>query len=255
MSYLVCDKCGGYYELQPDESPDDFSDKCECGGNLRYVQDLDEVCPNCGLELKESPLTEKQLIFGFLFFLFNLSIIMTMAIFSVWALWMSIVISIFKPQPGLSIYSVIGLNLFFAIIAFCLVMAVIALIKIFKSKYLIMYEKSNLNWVAIAIAFVFAFYLRNDLGFIGPLIGGFIAGCIVGKSYTDGLVNGGFPAGIGGFISIVIFTSSFGGNAGTSSDIILSGTLIIAILYSMAFFIVGSIGGILGAGIRKKISN
>ena len=29
--FLVCKKCGGYYELQPGESPDDF-DKCECGG-------------------------------------------------------------------------------------------------------------------------------------------------------------------------------------------------------------------------------
>ncbi|ADZ09383.1 hypothetical protein Metbo_1139 [Methanobacterium lacus] len=33
--YLLCDKCGGYYELQPGESPDDF-EECECGGNLRY---------------------------------------------------------------------------------------------------------------------------------------------------------------------------------------------------------------------------
>lgn len=36
MSYLVCDKCSGYYELQPDESPEDFSDECECGGTLKY---------------------------------------------------------------------------------------------------------------------------------------------------------------------------------------------------------------------------
>ncbi len=39
-SYLVCDKCGGYYELQPGESPDDFNDKCECGGILGYVSNL-----------------------------------------------------------------------------------------------------------------------------------------------------------------------------------------------------------------------
>jgi len=40
--YLVCEKCGGYYQLQPGESPEDFSDKCECGGNLKFVQDLDD---------------------------------------------------------------------------------------------------------------------------------------------------------------------------------------------------------------------
>lgn len=33
-SYLVCNKCGGYYELQPGESPRDFSLECECGGHL-----------------------------------------------------------------------------------------------------------------------------------------------------------------------------------------------------------------------------
>lgn len=50
MSYLVCDQCGGYYELQPGESPDDFKDTCECGGNLKYVHKLDtqKICPNCG---------------------------------------------------------------------------------------------------------------------------------------------------------------------------------------------------------------
>ena len=33
-SYLVCNRCGGYYELQPGESPKDFSLECECGGHL-----------------------------------------------------------------------------------------------------------------------------------------------------------------------------------------------------------------------------
>lgn len=38
--FLVCDKCGGYYELQPGESPEDFIDKCECGGKLIHKSDL-----------------------------------------------------------------------------------------------------------------------------------------------------------------------------------------------------------------------
>lgn len=33
--YLVCSECGGYYELQEGESPEDFSE-CECGGKLRF---------------------------------------------------------------------------------------------------------------------------------------------------------------------------------------------------------------------------
>lgn len=38
--YIVCDKCGGYYQLQPGESADDFSDVCECGGRLEYRKEL-----------------------------------------------------------------------------------------------------------------------------------------------------------------------------------------------------------------------
>lgn len=36
QSFLVCDKCGGYYELQKGESPEDFTDECECGGHLEH---------------------------------------------------------------------------------------------------------------------------------------------------------------------------------------------------------------------------
>lgn len=35
MGYLICEKCGGYYELQPGEHPEDF-DRCNCGGQLVY---------------------------------------------------------------------------------------------------------------------------------------------------------------------------------------------------------------------------
>lgn len=36
MGFLVCNKCEGYYELKPGESPSDFDDHCECGGKLAY---------------------------------------------------------------------------------------------------------------------------------------------------------------------------------------------------------------------------
>ena len=63
--YLVCDKCKGFYELQPGESPDQFSDKCECGGELKYAETLKSIdknmeemvptisCPRCGMENPE----------------------------------------------------------------------------------------------------------------------------------------------------------------------------------------------------------
>jgi transcription initiation factor IIE alpha subunit len=39
MGYLICKKCGGYYELQPGEQPEDFTE-CQCGGELTYKENL-----------------------------------------------------------------------------------------------------------------------------------------------------------------------------------------------------------------------
>ena len=46
MSYLICESCNGYYELKEGESHDDF-ENCQCGGNLRYVDEIidDETSP------------------------------------------------------------------------------------------------------------------------------------------------------------------------------------------------------------------
>lgn len=38
--YLVCNSCGGYYELQPGENPDDYSDECDCGGRFKHQKNL-----------------------------------------------------------------------------------------------------------------------------------------------------------------------------------------------------------------------
>ncbi len=46
MGYLICDKCGGYYELQPGEKPEDFSNECECGGELIYSDTFDFIEEN-----------------------------------------------------------------------------------------------------------------------------------------------------------------------------------------------------------------
>jgi len=55
FGFLVCEKCYGFYELQEDELPEDF-DYCQCGGNLVFVDNFDEVenlrdnCRVCGTE-------------------------------------------------------------------------------------------------------------------------------------------------------------------------------------------------------------
>jgi len=285
MSYLVCDRCGGYYELQPGESPEDFSDKCECGGHLSYVQDLDEndgsnevcpncgsviseedeVCPGCGFELKESALTENQLIFGFLWYLPQIGIFMIGFIAVTYMLGIVIVHS-FNSQPITDFYSYLQTLLITLIFPIILLVVIIALIRRFKSRYLGLYEKKNLNWVAMVVAFLIAIvigmfygrYLPNNVSLIGPLIGGFIAGCIVGKSYINGLVNGGIPASIAGFVGVPLVTLIFKSEMHTFNNSSPEMALILlsveAIAYFIVFFLIGSIGGILGAGIRKKRS-
>jgi hypothetical protein len=41
--YLVCDVCEGYYELSFGERADDFGEKCQCGGRLRFVENLGQI--------------------------------------------------------------------------------------------------------------------------------------------------------------------------------------------------------------------
>jgi hypothetical protein len=64
MSYLVCEECGKYYEL--DEGKSSFSyEKCPCGGKLTYTDTLNGrnyvplnnskiICANCGEENPEA---------------------------------------------------------------------------------------------------------------------------------------------------------------------------------------------------------
>jgi hypothetical protein len=40
MPYLICQECGGYYQLDEDESPEDHK-RCSCGGKLVYSEYLD----------------------------------------------------------------------------------------------------------------------------------------------------------------------------------------------------------------------
>ena len=34
--YLVCNRCGSYYELNEEEFPEDYDNECDCGGKLEY---------------------------------------------------------------------------------------------------------------------------------------------------------------------------------------------------------------------------
>ncbi len=52
MSYLVCNKCGSYYELQEGENPEEFNLTCECGGKLQYKKSIKSDNSNWEIDLK-----------------------------------------------------------------------------------------------------------------------------------------------------------------------------------------------------------
>ena len=61
MGFLQCQKCGGYYELQHNENPEDFSNECVCGGNLEYTKNIETSheptmlnCPKCLTNIMEN---------------------------------------------------------------------------------------------------------------------------------------------------------------------------------------------------------
>ena len=58
---LICSKCNGYYSLEDDEIPDDFT-HCRCGGALTYVQSLEEAAYYGNF--KENKISKKILIAG-----------------------------------------------------------------------------------------------------------------------------------------------------------------------------------------------
>ncbi len=128
----------------------------------------------------------------------------------------------------------------------------------------------NLNWIAISVAFivtiVIAFisgiYLPKNIGLIGPVIGGLIAGYMVGGNYTDGIVNGGIPAGIAGLIYLTTVVLLFGsqiatvaykaGYTGSVETLIIGGAIGAAFVGFAMYFVLGLIGGIIGVAIKER---
>jgi hypothetical protein len=130
----------------------------------------------------------------------------------------------------------------------------------------------NLNWMAICvsfivtivIAFISGIYLPKNIGLIGPVIGGFIAGYMVGGHYTDGIINGGIPAGIAGLIYLITVVLLFGSQIATiaykagytgSVETLIIGGVIGAVFAGFAmYFVLGLIGGIIGVALKERNS-
>ena len=58
MGYLICESCGGYYELEEGELPEDF-ERCQCGGKLDYAEEIETDDNESNLYVNDS-VTEKQ---------------------------------------------------------------------------------------------------------------------------------------------------------------------------------------------------
>lgn len=131
----------------------------------------------------------------------------------------------------------------------------------------------NLNWTAIGIAFVVTLvisifsglYLHKNVVFISPVIGGLIAGYMVGGTYSDGIVNGGIAAGIAGLISFpvigllswnVVTTTLSNYGYHIPPETLLTGVIVgTALVGLVTYFVIGLIAGIIGTAIKGRKSN
>jgi hypothetical protein len=125
-----------------------------------------------------------------------------------------------------------------------------------------------INWKAIGLGFIVTLVVAL-IGLyvpflslpIAPLIGGIVAGYLVGGSYRNGIINGGLSAGIGGFIyalaTVLLLGGTISASAATMGINVTSETLtaiavVGAILAFILYFILGLIGGIIGVFLKER---
>ncbi len=156
MAYIVCRRCGGYYELQKGESLQDF-DKCQCGGTLRYIEEIIQEKPKS--PVSESNINSKEIHEnsksknGLNYYLNTLNELIT---------------KINKKINFTSIYIGLFISLIIPVIGFFLF-----------GKSILLGQMPIINA---------AYYILLPM----MLFGGFIASLISSRKYSDGLINGGF---------------------------------------------------------------
>ena len=124
----------------------------------------------------------------------------------------------------------------------------------------------NLSWTVMGIVFVTTLvitilngtYLPKSVGFIGPIVGGLIAGYLVGGNYTDGIVNGGIPVGLAGITYTSRIVAINGYKITVSLNTLIYNGSHVKLLFSLifasfAFYLVfGIIGGLIGFAIKER---
>lgn len=130
------------------------------------------------------------------------------------------------------------------------------------------------NWKSLVLGFIITLILAYlgkyiphlDMP-IAPIVGGIIAGYMVGGSYRDGGVYGGLSVGIAGFfytilviilsggislattVSMNIFSMPVNGESEIFTAIII---ILGAFLAFSIYFILGLIGGIIGIAVKER---
>ena len=124
----------------------------------------------------------------------------------------------------------------------------------------------NLNWMLMGIVFVVTLiiviltgtYLPKGVGFLGPIVGGLIAGYLVDGNYTDGIVNGGIPVGLAGLVYSTDILAINGNTITTTLNTLIYNVSHVELLVSVIFagflfyFVLGMIGGLIGFAIKER---
>ena len=124
----------------------------------------------------------------------------------------------------------------------------------------------NLNWMVMCIVFVVTLiivmltgtYLPKGVGFLGPIVGGLIAGYLVGGNYTDGIVNGGIPVGLAGLVYSTGILAINGNTINITLNTLIYNVSHVELLVSVIFagflfyFVMGMVGGLIGFAIKER---
>ena len=211
MGYLICDKCGGYYELSVGETPDDFSDQCECGGTLKFTKEKTEKMEyNTSKRIK---LEWKPIIYSIL-----LALILG-GLFGLLGSWLYLIgYLIATIYVGYITGGDYKRGVIYGIIVGLIVSIILNVIDMILMSQLLEYGITKFGVITALSPLIENFVLTVVIAFItgavGGLIGVFIRGWSLGVNWNNNLLTGEFTKKtvkrnlLGILIGIVFFVVS-----------------------------------------------
>jgi len=244
MPYIICENCGGYYELEEGESIEDF-ESCHCGGTLSYVESIQKAinkrknsieCRICGhIQEKKSVKCSKC---G------NLLRRNT----NYRSHDYSHVIEQSKEKNIIDRIEWWGIA---SGIIFLIVAQVFSSIFLFGGLFRLATHNAGANEVS-------AFFSGSMLvSFVIMILSGFVAvATIKTRDYVTGMINGGF---VGAFVGLLagtfalIIIAMFAGIMGHGDAGVIGG-LVMLVVYIIIYGGITASGGVLAVYVRKHTS-